>query len=128
MLVVYGLCRRVPRAPAAGWWHLNGGSSSSAVPLREQRHTALCQPYCTAMCTAGPCCTAHRYFPEPDLPPLVLSEEYVSGVQAAMPELPAARRTRYQVRRGGCCTCLAAAHVLALHWTCIPQVLMHSLV
>jgi len=38
----------------------------------------------------------YRYFPEPDLPPLVLSEEYVSGVQAAMPELPAARRARYQ--------------------------------
>lgn len=37
----------------------------------------------------------YRYFPEPDLPPLALSEEFVEGVRAALPELPAARRARY---------------------------------
>jgi aspartyl-tRNA(Asn)/glutamyl-tRNA(Gln) amidotransferase subunit B len=37
----------------------------------------------------------YRYFPEPDLPPLRPSEEWVSRIRAAMPELPAARRARY---------------------------------
>ncbi|MCC6928658.1 MAG: Asp-tRNA(Asn)/Glu-tRNA(Gln) amidotransferase subunit GatB [Gemmatimonadaceae bacterium] len=36
----------------------------------------------------------YRYFPEPDLPPLVLSHAYVDAQQAALPELPAARRAR----------------------------------
>jgi aspartyl-tRNA(Asn)/glutamyl-tRNA(Gln) amidotransferase subunit B len=31
----------------------------------------------------------YRYFPEPDLPPVVISEQYISGVKAAMPKLPA---------------------------------------
>ncbi|KAL4458149.1 hypothetical protein ABPG75_013014 [Micractinium tetrahymenae] len=37
----------------------------------------------------------YRYFPEPDLPPLVLSQAYVDELQASMPELPAAVRQRY---------------------------------
>ena len=37
----------------------------------------------------------YRYFPEPDLPPLLLAQEYVDRVKAEMPELPAARRARY---------------------------------
>ncbi len=37
----------------------------------------------------------YRYFPEPDLPPLALSREFVEGVRAELPELPAARRQRY---------------------------------
>jgi aspartyl-tRNA(Asn)/glutamyl-tRNA(Gln) amidotransferase subunit B len=31
----------------------------------------------------------YRYFPEPDLPPVVLSEQFLSGIQAQMPALPA---------------------------------------
>src|ERR1700753_3286928 len=40
--------------------------------------------------------TAHdyRYFPEPDLPPLVVSPEWQKQILAAMPELPEARRDR----------------------------------
>jgi aspartyl-tRNA(Asn)/glutamyl-tRNA(Gln) amidotransferase subunit B len=30
----------------------------------------------------------YRYFPDPDLPPLVVSREWVEAVRAAMPELP----------------------------------------
>lgn len=30
----------------------------------------------------------YRYFPEPDLPPVVVTDEYISGVKAAMPKLP----------------------------------------
>jgi aspartyl-tRNA(Asn)/glutamyl-tRNA(Gln) amidotransferase subunit B len=37
----------------------------------------------------------YRYFPEPDLPPLVVSREFVEEVRASMPELPEARRRRF---------------------------------
>jgi aspartyl-tRNA(Asn)/glutamyl-tRNA(Gln) amidotransferase subunit B len=37
----------------------------------------------------------YRYFPEPDLPPLAVSEEFVARVRATMPELPEARRRRF---------------------------------
>ncbi len=37
----------------------------------------------------------YRYFPEPDLPDLLLSEEFIEEVRGSMAELPAARRQRY---------------------------------
>ncbi|HUU08714.1 MAG TPA: Asp-tRNA(Asn)/Glu-tRNA(Gln) amidotransferase GatCAB subunit B, partial [Dehalococcoidales bacterium] len=37
----------------------------------------------------------YRYFPEPDLPPLVLSREWVEEIKAKLPELPEARRKRF---------------------------------
>lgn len=37
----------------------------------------------------------YRYFPEPDLPPLVLESGFIDRVRASMPELPSARRERY---------------------------------
>ena len=37
----------------------------------------------------------YRYFPDPDLPPLSVSEQWIEQVQAAMPELPRARQERY---------------------------------
>lgn len=37
----------------------------------------------------------YRYFPEPDLLPLRVSEEWLSGIRAGMPELPAERRQRF---------------------------------
>ena len=37
----------------------------------------------------------YRYFPEPDLPPLEISREWVAQIQASLPELPAARRDRF---------------------------------
>jgi aspartyl-tRNA(Asn)/glutamyl-tRNA(Gln) amidotransferase subunit B len=37
----------------------------------------------------------YRYFPEPDLPPLAVSDEFVNRVRATMPELPEARRRRF---------------------------------
>ena len=36
----------------------------------------------------------YRYFPEPDLPPLVIAPARVDAIAASMPELPAARRRR----------------------------------
>ncbi len=38
----------------------------------------------------------YRYFPEPDLPPLVISRERVEEIRASLSELPDARRARYQ--------------------------------
>ncbi|HVD03336.1 MAG TPA: Asp-tRNA(Asn)/Glu-tRNA(Gln) amidotransferase subunit GatB [Candidatus Dormibacteraeota bacterium] len=40
----------------------------------------------------------YRYFPEPDLPPLVISRAYVEELRAALPELPRAARRRLQER------------------------------
>ncbi|MDP9107968.1 MAG: Asp-tRNA(Asn)/Glu-tRNA(Gln) amidotransferase subunit GatB [Pseudomonadota bacterium] len=37
----------------------------------------------------------YRYFPDPDLPPLVISEAWIARVKAAMPELPGAMRERF---------------------------------
>ena len=38
----------------------------------------------------------YRYFPDPDLLPLAVSEEWIEEARAAMPELPQARRVRFQ--------------------------------
>jgi aspartyl-tRNA(Asn)/glutamyl-tRNA(Gln) amidotransferase subunit B len=37
----------------------------------------------------------YRYFPEPDLPPLVLTEGFIAQQREALPELPPARRRRF---------------------------------
>jgi aspartyl-tRNA(Asn)/glutamyl-tRNA(Gln) amidotransferase subunit B len=37
----------------------------------------------------------YRYFPDPDLPPLVIAQEWVEQVRAAMPELPGAMAARF---------------------------------
>jgi aspartyl-tRNA(Asn)/glutamyl-tRNA(Gln) amidotransferase subunit B len=39
----------------------------------------------------------YRYFPEPDLPPVLVDEARVEAVRGTMPELPAARRQRFVV-------------------------------
>ncbi len=42
----------------------------------------------------------YRYFPEPDLPPLTLTEHFVAECRASLPELPEERRTRYVAAYG----------------------------
>jgi aspartyl-tRNA(Asn)/glutamyl-tRNA(Gln) amidotransferase subunit B len=37
----------------------------------------------------------YRYFPEPDLPPIIISRDWVDAVRAKLPELPEARRDRF---------------------------------
>ena len=37
----------------------------------------------------------YRYFPEPDLPPLVLTREYIDGIKKTQPELPHEKKRRY---------------------------------
>lgn len=38
----------------------------------------------------------YRYFPEPDLPDVILKEEYVNGIRDSLPELPEMKRRRYE--------------------------------
>jgi aspartyl-tRNA(Asn)/glutamyl-tRNA(Gln) amidotransferase subunit B len=38
----------------------------------------------------------YRYFPDPDLPPLVIAPEWIERVRATMPELPRAMAERFQ--------------------------------
>lgn len=38
----------------------------------------------------------YRYFPEPDLPPLVVEDEWVERVRRSLPELPLARKLRFE--------------------------------
>jgi aspartyl-tRNA(Asn)/glutamyl-tRNA(Gln) amidotransferase subunit B len=38
----------------------------------------------------------YRYFPEPDLVPIAISQEMTDAARSAMPELPAARAARYE--------------------------------
>jgi aspartyl-tRNA(Asn)/glutamyl-tRNA(Gln) amidotransferase subunit B len=42
----------------------------------------------------------YRYFPEPDLPPLAISQEMVAALAAEMPELPAQRKARLTEQYG----------------------------
>jgi len=42
----------------------------------------------------------YRYFPEPDLMPLVVTEEMLAAARAAVPELPAARALRFEHELG----------------------------
>jgi len=42
----------------------------------------------------------YRYFPEPDLPPLVVNEARIAAVRGSMPELPEARRQRFVASYG----------------------------
>ncbi|HKP81691.1 MAG TPA: Asp-tRNA(Asn)/Glu-tRNA(Gln) amidotransferase subunit GatB [Pyrinomonadaceae bacterium] len=42
----------------------------------------------------------YRYFPEPDLQPLIVSEQFVEEVRRAMPELPDTRRKRFGEQYG----------------------------
>ena len=42
----------------------------------------------------------YRYFPDPDLPPLVIAPEWIERVRAAMPELPAAMAARFEREDG----------------------------
>jgi aspartyl-tRNA(Asn)/glutamyl-tRNA(Gln) amidotransferase subunit B len=42
----------------------------------------------------------YRYFPEPDLQPLIVSEQFIEDVRRSMPELPEDRRKRFGEQYG----------------------------
>ena len=37
----------------------------------------------------------YRYFPDPDLLPVIIDEEYINEIKASLPELPSAKRDRF---------------------------------
>src|SRR5690606_1837366 len=42
----------------------------------------------------------YRYFPDPDLPPVKVSEAWIESIRAQLPELPDAKRARYEQEWG----------------------------
>jgi len=42
----------------------------------------------------------YRYFPEPDLMPLIVEDSWIEDLRKNLPELPAARRNRFQTQYG----------------------------
>ncbi len=42
----------------------------------------------------------YRYFPEPDLPPVVIADDWIEAIRARQPELHDAKRTRYESEFG----------------------------
>ncbi|MEN9316771.1 MAG: Asp-tRNA(Asn)/Glu-tRNA(Gln) amidotransferase subunit GatB [Pseudomonadota bacterium] len=42
----------------------------------------------------------YRYFPDPDLPPLVIGQDWIEAVRASLPELPGALRARFEADYG----------------------------
>lgn len=42
----------------------------------------------------------YRYFPDPDLPPMVLSDEFIEEARNSLPELPDEKRQRFQKEYG----------------------------
>src|SRR5262245_9431004 len=42
----------------------------------------------------------YRYFPDPDLLPLVIDDEWINEIRAELPELPAARKSRFITTHG----------------------------
>ena len=42
----------------------------------------------------------YRYFPDPDLPPLVLTDDFVREIRDSLPELPRAKQRRYKDELG----------------------------
>ena len=42
----------------------------------------------------------YRYFPDPDLLPLVIAQDFVDGIKAGLPELPDAKKARFMAEYG----------------------------
>lgn len=42
----------------------------------------------------------YKYFPDPDLPPVQLTDEYVNNIRESLPELPEAKKERYMSEFG----------------------------
>ncbi len=64
----------------------------------------------------------YRYFPEPDLPPLVLAPAFIAEVRAELPELPRARRERFATHYAladADLEALTASRALADYFECV---------
>ena len=72
---------------------------------RVEQETRLYDPGCgrnRRACAARNSAHDYRYFPEPDLVPLRIGEEWLGELRAAMPELPAAQAGALHRRNTAC--------------------------
>ena len=53
----------------------------------------------------------YRYFPEPDLMPLMVDQKVIDSLKESLPELPTARRARFENNM----------RCLPMHQKCLPQ-------
>jgi aspartyl-tRNA(Asn)/glutamyl-tRNA(Gln) amidotransferase subunit B len=67
---------------------------SGGEVLQETRHWDE-EAECTEPGRSKEESSDYRYFPEPDLVPLAITEEHWERIRASLPELPAQRRVRY---------------------------------
>lgn len=67
---------------------------SGGVVQRETRHWDDAKGRTVAMRTKEEA-DDYRYFPDPDLPPVIVEREWVEAIRAELPELPQARRRRF---------------------------------
>ncbi len=59
----------------------------------------------------------YRYFPDPDIPVLNISDDFIESLRTEIPELPAAKRARFKAKYG-----LADADIVALtNWKELTQ-------
>jgi aspartyl-tRNA(Asn)/glutamyl-tRNA(Gln) amidotransferase subunit B len=72
-------------------------TDASATGARILQETRLFDPGsgCTQPMRSKEEAHDYRYFPEPDLPPLVIAEEWVERVRSLLPELPDRRAHRF---------------------------------
>ena len=66
----------------------------------------------------------YRYFPDPDLPPLVIADEWVQRVRAAMTELPRVMAQRFVSTHGLSeydATALTQSHAMAAYFEAVTQ-------
>ncbi len=66
----------------------------------------------------------YRYFPDPDLPPLVIADEWVQRVRAAMTELPRVMAQRFVSTHGLSeydATALTQSHAIAAYFEAVTQ-------
>ncbi len=73
----------------------------------------------------------YRYFPDPDLPPLVIEPQWIERVRAAMPELPADMQRRFVGQYGlGAydATTLTASRAVATYYEAVLDALAGSAV
>lgn len=67
----------------------SGGSVTQETRLWDERAAA------TRVMRSKEEAHDYRYFPEPDLPPLIVTESFIEKIRASLPELPDARRDRF---------------------------------
>lgn len=74
-------------------WESGGTVQQATMGWDEQKQCTVVQRYKESA-------DEYRYFPEPDLPIIEISREWVQSVKAALPELPEAKQQRFQDELG----------------------------